>query len=66
MQRDRLADSVAGLDALLDGTYLAVGSLPGLVADLLSMATGGTMLLRRSSVIATAVMAASKLVAGRI
>jgi Bacterial inner membrane protein len=45
---------------------LAVGSLPGLVADLLSMATGATMLLRRSSVIATAVMAASKLVAGRI
>jgi Bacterial inner membrane protein len=45
---------------------LAVGSLPGLVADLLSMATGATMLLRRSPVIATAVMAASKLAAGRI
>ena len=39
---------------------LAVASLPGLVADLLSMATGATMLLRGSPSIATAVTAARR------
>jgi Bacterial inner membrane protein len=35
---------------------LAVGSLPGLIADLLSMAIGATMLLKRSPVIHAAIM----------
>jgi hypothetical protein len=39
---------------------VAVGSLPGLVADLLSMATGATMLLRGSASVATAVTAARR------
>jgi len=39
---------------------VAVGSLPGLVADLLSMATGATMLLRGSPSVATAVTAARR------
>jgi hypothetical protein len=34
---------------------LVVGSLPGLAADLLSMATGATMLLQRSPAIRSAV-----------
>jgi Bacterial inner membrane protein len=37
---------------------LIVGSLPGLVADLLSMATGGAMLVQRSSTIRLAMTAA--------
>jgi hypothetical protein len=37
---------------------LIVGSLPGLVADLLSMATGATMLVQRSSTIRLAVTGA--------
>jgi hypothetical protein len=37
---------------------LIVGSLPGLVADLLSMATGAAMLVQRSSTIRLAVTGA--------
>jgi Bacterial inner membrane protein len=39
---------------------LVVGSLPGLVADLLSMTTGATMLLRRSPAIRIALMSAMR------
>jgi hypothetical protein len=39
---------------------LIVGSLPGLIADVLSMATGATMLLRRSSAVRVAVTGAMR------
>ena len=44
---------------------LMVGSLPGLVADVLSMTTGATMLLRRSPTIAAAATATEQVVPRR-